>query len=98
MLVLARKRNQNIVIGPDIVVTVLRVARDGVRLGIQAPASVPVHRQEIYQAIQAANQGAAGRRGSRRLPKVISAAPDAGGGPAPVVESSKPQQRGPTEP
>ncbi|HWI59370.1 MAG TPA: carbon storage regulator CsrA [Bacillota bacterium] len=91
MLVLARKRNQNIVIGPDIVVKVLRVSRDGVRLGIEAPLAVPVHRQEIYLAIQQANQGALGRRGARGLPKLISAAPDAGTGPAPVVESQKPK-------
>ena len=52
MLVLARKRDEQIVIGDDIVVTVVEVRGDKVRLGIQAPAHVPVHRLEVYAAIQ----------------------------------------------
>ncbi len=52
MLVLTRKTNQSIMIGDDIEITVL--SNDGVkvRLGIQAPAAVPVHRNEIYWEIQ----------------------------------------------
>lgn len=56
MLVLARKKNQNILIGGDITVKVLRVSRDAVRLGIEAPHDVPVHREEVYAAIEQANQ------------------------------------------
>jgi carbon storage regulator len=56
MLVLARKKNQNILIGGEIIVKVLRVSRDAVRLGIEAPHHVPVHRQEVFAAIEQANQ------------------------------------------
>lgn len=58
MLVLARKQNQQIVIGADIYVKVLRMEGDVVKLGIQAPASVPVHRQEVYDEIQKSNRAA----------------------------------------
>jgi carbon storage regulator len=58
MLVLARKLNQNIVIDGQIVVKVLRVERDVVKLGIQAPVSIPVHRQEVYEEIQRNNRAA----------------------------------------
>jgi carbon storage regulator len=60
VLVVTRKRNEAIVIGDGIEVRVLRHGRDGVRLGITAPAHVPVHRQEIYETIRAANASAAG--------------------------------------
>jgi len=52
MLVLTRQRDQSIVIGNDIVVTVVDVRKDKVRLGIAAPAEIPVHRREVYEAIQ----------------------------------------------
>jgi carbon storage regulator len=52
MLVLSRKRNEVIMIGDDIKITVLEIRGDKVRLGITAPANVPVHRLEVYQAIQ----------------------------------------------
>jgi carbon storage regulator len=51
MLVLSRKREERIVIGGNIVITVIDVHGDKVRLGIQAPKDVPVHRQEVYDAI-----------------------------------------------
>ncbi len=51
MLVLSRKKNESIVINNDIVITVVEVRGDKVRLGIQAPKDVPVHRQEVYEAI-----------------------------------------------
>ena len=54
MLVLSRKKNQQIVIGDDIVITIVDVRSDKVRIGIEAPADVPVHRQEVYLAIQKA--------------------------------------------
>ena len=59
MLVLTRKASQSIVIGSDIVITVLDVHRDQVRIGIEAPRNVDVHRQEIFEALQAANRLAA---------------------------------------
>lgn len=52
MLVLSRHRNESIVINDDIVITVVEVRGDKVRLGIEAPQSVPVHRQEVYDAIK----------------------------------------------
>lgn len=58
MLVLSRKRNEQIVIGENIVITVTEIRGDKVRLGIEAPKEVPVHRREIFDAIQEA--GASG--------------------------------------
>lgn len=52
MLVLTRKTNQSIMIGDDVEVTVLAVARDKIRLGITAPRDVPVFRKEVYLSIQ----------------------------------------------
>ncbi len=56
MLILSRKINECIVIDGHIVVKILRIDRDTVKLGIQAPAELPVHRQEIYDAIQRGKQ------------------------------------------
>lgn len=52
MLVLTRKQNQSILIGDDIEVTVLSIARDKVRIGIQAPREIPVFRNEVYREIR----------------------------------------------
>lgn len=52
MLVLSRHRDESIMIGDDIVITVVDIRGDKVRLGIDAPTQIPVHRQEIYDAIQ----------------------------------------------
>ncbi|MGC8464397.1 MAG: carbon storage regulator CsrA [Acidimicrobiales bacterium] len=59
MLVLTRRANQSIVIGHDIVVTILDVHRDQVRIGIDAPREVDVHRQEVFEALERANVEAA---------------------------------------
>jgi carbon storage regulator len=56
MLVLSRKRDQQIVIGDGIVITVVEIRGDKVRLGIEAPKETPVHRKEVYEAIQAAHR------------------------------------------
>ncbi len=55
MLVLSRQRDESIVIGEDIVVTIVDIRGDKVRLGIEAPTEVPVHRREVFEAIQAEN-------------------------------------------
>lgn len=55
MLVLSRKKNESIVIGDDITITVIEIRGDKVRLGIQAPTDVAVHRREVYDAIQREN-------------------------------------------
>lgn len=52
MLVLSRQRDESIMIGDDVEITIVDVRGDKVRLGINAPKSVPVHRREIYNAIQ----------------------------------------------
>lgn len=51
MLVLSRKKNESIVIDDHIVITVVEVRGDKVRLGIQAPKEIPVHRSEVHAAI-----------------------------------------------
>lgn len=81
MLVFTRKRDETIVIGDGIEVRVLRVGRDGVRLGIVAPPEVAVHRGEVYEAVCAANQSAAASpveaaaQAARRLRQRLGAAP-----------------------
>ena len=59
MLVLSRHRDQSIVIGEDVVVTIVDIRGDKVRLGIDAPSEIPVHRREVYEAIQRENLRAA---------------------------------------
>ena len=59
MLIFTRRRDEAIMIGDSIKVTVLRVGQDGVRVGIEAPLEIAVHRQEIYDQIRAENQAAA---------------------------------------
>ena len=54
MLVLSRKKNECIVINDNIIVMVVEIRGDKVRLGIQAPKEIPVHRKEVYDAIKAA--------------------------------------------
>ena len=52
MLVLTRRQNESIVIGDNIEITITNVSRNKVRLGINAPADVSVHRKEIYEAVK----------------------------------------------
>lgn len=56
MLVLTRQRDESIMIGDDVVLTIVDIRGDKVRLGIQAPGEIPVHRQEVFEAIQRENQ------------------------------------------
>ena len=60
MLVLSRKKNESIVINNDITVTVVEIRGDKVRLGIVAPKTVPVHRQEVFDAIHGKEASEAG--------------------------------------
>jgi carbon storage regulator len=59
MLVLSRQRDETIMIGDDIEITIVDIRGDKVRLGITAPATIPVHRKEVYEAIQRENREAA---------------------------------------
>jgi len=59
MLVLSRTRDQTIMIGDDIEITVVDIRGDKVRLGINAPPAIPVHRKEVYDAIKRENRAAA---------------------------------------
>ena len=52
MLVLSRQRDESIMIGDNVVITIVDIRGDKVRLGIDAPSQIPVHRQEVYEAIK----------------------------------------------
>jgi carbon storage regulator len=52
MLVLSRQRDESIMIGDKVVITIVDIRGDKVRLGIEAPNEIPVHRQEVYEAIK----------------------------------------------
>jgi carbon storage regulator len=64
VLVFTRKVDDGIIIGDGIEIKVLRVGRDGVRLGVTAPSHVSVHRREIYEQIRAANASAVADSGA----------------------------------
>lgn len=96
MLVLSRKVNENIVIDGRIIVKVVRTEGNFVKLGIEAPPDVPVHRQEIYDEIQKSNQAAltVGRPTPGRLrpaPKVAPTPPGSAAAPSENVNGGKPQ-------
>ena len=74
MLVLSRQRDETIMIGDDVKITVVDIRGDKVRLGIDAPRHIQVHRQEVYEAIQRENQEAA-KLNPDVISKVISAKP-----------------------
>lgn len=59
MLVLTRRAGESVMIGDDVVVTVLEIRGDVIRLGIAAPRSIQVHREEVYRELQKVNQEAA---------------------------------------
>ncbi len=58
MLVLSRKKNESIVINNDITIVVVEIRGDKVRLGVEAPKEIPVHRREVYEAIRRNNLSA----------------------------------------
>ncbi len=90
MLVLTRRANQSIMIGHDIVVTVLEVRGDQVRLGIRAPRSVDVHREEVFATLQQANKAAA--TSPRDLAALEGSAPDAPSAETSATQSGESQQ------
>ena len=75
MLILSRKSGECLVIDGRITVKIVRVEGDVVKIGIEAPSDVPVHRQEVYEEIQRSNQAALTRQNSPlpRLPRFAGA-------------------------
>lgn len=93
MLVLSRKRDEQIVIDGDIVITIVDVRGDKVRIGIQAPPHVPVHRAEVYQALKAAEEAgnkASTSQDSTAKSGVGEAAPSIDARPSAAVSPSNP--------
>ena len=77
MLILSRKLGESLVIDGRIHVKIVRVEGDVIKLGIEAPADIPVHRKEVYEEIQRSNQQALTRQDAPlpRLPKLAGATP-----------------------
>ena len=67
MLVLSRKPGEKIMIGNDVVLTILEVRGDNVKLGVQAPRSIAIHREEIYEELRRSNQQAASPQAAKAL-------------------------------
>jgi len=76
MLVLSRQRDESIMIGDDVEITIVDVRGDKVRLGITAPKHIPVHRREIYDAIQ--REKAAEQAATPEPEKIVQAKPEQG--------------------
>ncbi len=64
MLVLSRKKNESIIIDDQITITVVEIRGDKVRLGIEAPREVPIHRSEVYEAIHRLDEPGSGLKDS----------------------------------
>ena len=65
MLVLSRKKNESIVINDDITIVVIEIRGDKVRLGVEAPKEIPVHRREVFDAIHR-NEATAGDEAAKK--------------------------------
>ena len=72
MLVLSRRRDETIMIGDDIELTVVRIMGDKVRIGINAPKQISVHRKEVYDAIQRKKRAAAQIKPEDAASKTVS--------------------------
>lgn len=72
MLVLTRKKNESIMIGHDIEITIVSIDKDQIRIGINAPKHVDIHRKEVYIAIQEANkESQAGAKAMSLMDKIF---------------------------
>ncbi len=103
MLVLTRRAGESIVIGDDVRVVVLDVRGDTVRLGIEAPRSVQVHRAEVYAEVQAANAAAVNAGAdlgsvADRLQRIARPRPGAGRGARTPTAHTHPRPRPPKQP
>lgn len=88
MLVLSRHRDETIIIGDDIELTVVDIRGDKVRLGIKAPTHIAVHRKEVYDAIRSENQRAALLRDQQINPQQLPLTPVLPGRPRPAITSA----------
>ena len=86
MLILSRKSGESIVIDGRIKITIIRVEGEAVKVGVEAPAEVPVHRQEVYDEIQRSNQQAITRQ-KVALPKFSKLSKQASAAPSPAKRS-----------
>jgi len=89
MLVLSRQRDQTIMIGDDVEITVVDIRGEKVRLGINAPRTVAVHRKEVYEAIRRENLGAAQVRPEDVAPLISN---PAGSNPGPHLKLVNPEE------
>ena len=71
MLALSRKKNESIIVNNDIQITILDIKGDQVKIGINAPKSVPVYRKEVYVQIQEANKAASQLEGAQALKNLL---------------------------
>ena len=83
MLILSRKIGESVVIDGKVIVKIIRTDGDTVKVGIQAPSNIPVHRQEVYEEIQRANREAATRAPLSQVPSLPNAKGKSPAAPAP---------------
>jgi len=84
MLVLSRKKNESIIINNDITIVVVEIRGDKVRLGVEAPREIPVHRREVYEAIRR-NESVASQKALASAPvKIPAKTPDPAEEPSPT--------------
>ncbi len=95
MLVLSRQRDETIMIGDDVEITIVDIRGDKVRIGINAPKRIPVHRKEVYDAIKHENRAAAGLAPEDLSPKAppTGDSPDASAS-EPSENDAEPSQDG----
>ena len=87
MLVLSRKLNQSIMVGENVRIVIVAVDRDQVKLGIEAPRDIAVHRSEVFEEIQRSNRAAAGAPAAQ--------SPGAGGAATVKLQNPRPQAKKP---
>lgn len=97
MLVLSRQRDETIMIGDEVEITVVDIRGDKVRLGITAPRHIQVHRKEVYEAIKRENQQAAGLKPHDVTDAIQGGPKPEAGGLAPEVNKNNqdPKDRNP---
>ena len=90
MLILSRKSGESLVIDGRVIVKIIRTDGDTVKVGIEAPANITVHRQEVYEEIQKANREAANQAPLAQLPSLVK--PKKPSGSTPLKPANNQQQ------